>query len=270
MSTQDDPAGFDESRYVDWFTWAKDALGRDLDATHAAAEAGYVALDAGQTREAAEAAARGAADEPGHTDARAMALAEWAYWARTELRLDPGDALAAARRALEALETTHSLESAIAGVDAGRRGPAQTPATTAPMARPAARPQVGFWRGHWQAVVGLMAASAVVGALVTAGVMIGVAPTGPASQQKPDFSAAGASIVVVVTGSNATVSVTGFPPEAPVFVLIDGTQAAVVNTDGSGAADVTVPFPLGGHTVSACLDPTGGKCLATGFATRGQ
>lgn len=266
MSAPDDPAGFDESRYADWFAWAKDALGRDLDATHAAAEAGYTAFDTGQTRDAAEAAARGAGDEPTHADARAMALAEWAYWARTELHLDPGEALVAAKRALEALETSHSLEAAMGSVDG--RGRAQTPAAHAPTARPAP-PESGFWRSHWQAVVGLMAASAVVGALATAGVMIGVTPTEPASKQ-PDVPAAGATVVVVVTGSDATVRLTGFPPESPVFVLIDGTQAAVVNTDGSGAADLTVPFPLGGHTVSACLDPTGGKCLATGFATRDQ
>jgi hypothetical protein len=259
-----DPSRLDEASYADWFAWARDTLGRDLEAAHAAAEAGYSAIDAGRTREVAENAARAAGTAPVTLDPRSIALAEWAYWARTELREDPAAALHSAAGALDALESTHSLDLAIVSIAAAaRRQPAPSPPART------ASPAGGLWRNHWAALVGLMALSAVIAAGATAGVLLASTPT-TTVQQQPDISAAVPSVSVLVNGATADVTLSGFPPNTNVVIFVDGTATDNVYTDYSGAATASIQFPQGGHTVKGCLDDAGTTCPASTFVSRDQ
>src|SRR5439155_5722156 len=169
----------DHERYLGWFAWAEAALGRDLDASHAAAEAGYEAEDGGATRSAAEVAARGAGTEPVALDPTSIALAEWAYWAQTRFGSSPADGLRAARQGLEVLDSSHNLDTAIASVEtdvAARRSSSQpvvAPSSIAPSPAPSSPPQIAvpLWRRTWVIVAGVIVITAVVTAAITAGIM---------------------------------------------------------------------------------------------------
>ena len=261
----------DEALYLRWFTWARDNLGRDLDSSHAAAEAGYRAQEDGSDEGAARDAARAAGVQPASIDTRSVALAEWAYWAKDRFGTDSATALDLAGKAIDSLESTHSLASATATVEA-LAAPQPRPAPAAPPPAPAAptpSPAPGFWRANWPAVVGLMAVSAIVAIVATAGLMSAFSVTESPSKSQSEGPQQQATLsVVAMKDGSARAYLTAFPPEAVVYILLDAqTEVAVVHTDGAGAGSVTFAFPPGGHTVAACLDPAGGKCLATDFVS---
>lgn len=249
----------DEAIYARWFAWAKDTLGRDLEAVHAAAEAACDNEQAGRLRDACEAAARSAGAFPKFTDARTIALAEWAYWAHGERRLDEAGALRAARQALAIVDSTHNLDAAVASVES-------PPATPAPAPQPssAAAPAGGFWRRNWGAVAALMVASAILAAGATAGILSALGTTRPTTVNAP---APSMSVAVEFDG-RAVVTLANFPPDQIYYVLLDGASVATVHTDASGLGTTTIEFPLGGHVVNACIEPTGDTCLASAFGTR--
>jgi len=70
--------GIDLEKYTQWFVWARDNLARELDATHAAAEAAYGSATLGGSDDDAHTAARRAGAEPSAVNPQTMALAEWA------------------------------------------------------------------------------------------------------------------------------------------------------------------------------------------------
>ena len=249
----------DEALYARWFTWAKDTLGRDLEAVHAAAEAGCDNEQAGRLRNVCEAAARSAGALPKFVDTRTIALAEWAYWAHAERRLDEAGALRAARQALAVVDTTHSVDAAVASVEAA-------PATPATESRPvaSAAPADGFWRRNWGAVVGLMIASAILSAGATAGILSAVSNTTTTTVTAP---APNMTVEIGIDG-RAIVTLQGFPPDQIYYVLLDNASVTSVHTDESGFATTTIDFPPGGHVVKACIEPTGDTCLASTFGTR--
>jgi hypothetical protein len=253
-------AQIDAARYASWFAWAEDTLGRDLEAAHAAAEAGCTHEQAGWLRDPSESAARSAGAAPTLVDPRTMALAEWAFWARNQLQLSPADALRAANQAIAVVEATHSLEAAIASAIALSPTPETQQHTNSAAPRTA-----GFWRRYWPAVAGLMVISALIAAAATAGILRAVTSTTTITAPAPTVA------VAVDPGSGAaTVTVAGFPPDHDFYVILDGSPVGVVHTDGSGFGTVLIKFPLGGHTVRACIEPTGDTCLGSAFATRSQ
>src|SRR5258706_7255188 len=266
MATRQAGRQIDEARYLEWFSWAQASLGRDLEATHAAAEAGYQMQETGGTRESAEAAARAAGTAPQFVDPRSIALAEWAHWARRRFQTDAAWALQAAGRALTTLESTHSLEAAVAAVEPPERAlRATAPAT--PQRHPdavAASASTGFWRRNWQPVVGLMVASAIIAAIVTAGAISTFSPARlPVTQQ----GESPAIEVNVDPNGGAIATLLGFPPDRDVYILVDSTEVEMVHTDSLGSAVATFTFPPGGHSVRGCFDPTGGYRLAPSFST---
>jgi len=108
----------DAEKYSAWFAWARGALGRELDATHAAAEAAYKAEAAGASQEEARAAAQRAGSEPAGLDAKTMAVAEWAAWAGATFGAAPAASVIAARHAVARVADTHDLDGVMREVSA--------------------------------------------------------------------------------------------------------------------------------------------------------
>jgi hypothetical protein len=257
----------DPDRYLGWFAWAQATLGRDLEASHAAAEAAYDAESGGATRSMAEVAGRGASTEPVAVDASSIAIAEWAYWAETRFGISSTDGLRAARQGLAVLDSSHNLDTAIASVETdmgSRRSPSQpVPAAVIPPepAQPAAKP---LWRRTWVIVLGLMAVTAIFTAAITAGLMNGSGSNSPLG--KPALPSA--MVITVTADGTAHISLVGFPPETNIYILVDGSVQVTVRTDSSGSAQTAVLLDTGGHQISACLDFQGNSCPAADFATR--
>jgi hypothetical protein len=271
--------GTDHERYLGWFAWAQAALDRDLDASHAAAEAGYEAEAGGATRSVAEVAARGAGTEPVALDPASIALAEWAYWAQTRFGTSAADGLRAARQGLAVLDSSHNLDTAIASVEtdmAARRSSSQpvvAPSIIAPSPTPSPAPSpplqvaVPLWRRTWVIVAGAIFVTAVFTAAITAGIM-------SSSSSNSNLNSPGkpltppAMVVAQTAGGIANITVTGFPPDTNVYVLVDNVVVESIRTDTSGSAQTSVPLAYGGHQISACLDFQGVSCPATDFETR--
>jgi hypothetical protein len=258
---------WDSERYLAWFAWAQATLGRDLEASHAAAEAAYDAESGGATRAVAEVAGRNATGGPVAVDASSIAIAEWAYWAQTRFGISSTDGLRAARQGLAVVDSSHNLDTAVAAVETdmtSRRStsePVSAPVIPPEPAPPASKP---FWRRTWVIVVGLMAITAIFTAAITAGLMSGSGSNPPLG--KPGAQSAMAA--TVTADGNANITLTGFPPDTNVYILVDSSVQVTVRTDSSGAAQTAVPLDAGGHQISACLDFQGVMCPATDFATR--
>jgi len=263
-------AGRDHERYLGWFAWAEAALGRDLDASHAAAEAGYEAEAGGATRSLAEVAARSASTEPVALDASSIAIAEWAYWAQTRFGISPADGLRAARQGWAVLDSSHNLDTAIASVEtdmASRHTATQPIVSTVTEAAPAPRASTPLWRQTWAIVGGLMVVTAFVTATITAGLMS--SSSSPSSPNLPGKPVTPPAMVVAQTADgNANITLTGFPPDTNVYVLVDNAVQETIRTDPSGSAQTSVPLAYGGHQISACLDFQDASCPATDFETR--
>ena len=257
----------DGERYLGWFAWAQATLGRDLEASHAAAEAANDMESGGATRAVAEVAGRNATGGPVAVDASSIAIAEWAYWAQTRFGISSADGLRAARQGLAVLDSSHNLDTAIASVEtdmASRQSLGQPVA--APVVAPAVAPTapMPYWRRTWVIVVAAMAVTAVFTAAITAGLMSGSGSNSPLG--KP--GAQSAMAVTVTADGNANITLTGFPPDTNVYILVDSSVQVTVRTDSSGAAQTAAPLDAGGHQISACLDFQGVMCPATDFATR--
>ena len=259
----------DGEKYLGWFAWALATLGRDLEASHAAAEAAYDTESGGATRAVAEVAGRNATGGPVAVDASSIAIAEWAYWAQTRFGISSADGLRAARQGLAVLDSSHNLDTAIASVEtdmASRQSLGQPVA--APVVAPAVAPTapMPYWRRTWVIVVAAMAVTAVFTAAITAGLMSGSGSNSPLG--KP--GAQSAMAVTVTADGNANITLTGFPPDTNVYILVDSSVQVTVRTDSSGAAQTAAPLDAGGHQISACLDFQGVMCPATDFETRSR
>jgi hypothetical protein len=264
-----DEARWDPERYLGWFAWAQSTLARDLEGSHAAAEAAYEAESEGATRAVAEVAGRGAAGEHLALDASSIATAEWAYWAQKRFGISSTDGLNAARQGMAVLDSSHNLDTAIAAVEtvmASRRSPTQP--VSAPLIPPAPAPPVSrpFWRRTWVLVVGAMAVTAIFTAAITAGLMSSSSSNAPLG--KP--STPPAMAVTVTADGNANIALTGFPPDTNIYILVDNVVQVNVRTDSAGSAQTAIPLDLGGHQLAACLDFQGASCPATDFETRSR
>src|ERR1700674_2860953 len=111
----------DES-YFKWCSWAQLALGRNLEATHAAAEAATQAEAAGEPLPEIQSVAQKAGSRPQLAPPAQIALAEWAYWGQSTVGGEPSASLRAARLAVTELESTHDLEVAKNVMRASLRG----------------------------------------------------------------------------------------------------------------------------------------------------
>src|SRR5712692_9071264 len=269
----------DHERYLGWFAWAQAALGRDLDASHAAAEAGYEAEAGGATRSVAEVAARGAGTKPVALDPASIALAEWAYWAQTRFGTSPADGLRAARQGLAVLDSSHNLDTAIASVEtdmAARRStgrPVVAPSSIAPSPAPSPalssppRAAMPLWRRTWVIVAGAILVTAIFTAAITAGVMS--SSSSNSNSYSPGKPVTPPAMVVAQTADgNSNITLSGFPPDTNVYVLVDHVVVETIRTDQSGSAQTSVPLAYGGHQIGACLDFQGVSCPATDFETR--
>ena len=257
-------AAIDLQKYTDWFVWARDTLARELDATHAAAEAAYRSAAGGASDDDAQAAARAAGPEPSSLEPQTMALAEWAAWALATGRFRDDQAVTVARYALPSVESGHDLDATMADVMAVAPpiSPAGTPAGT-PVAAPSSQPRSN--RNSW------IIAGAVVGLLVLGGATAGVigsisAQEGSPPAGKPSFSPA-VQVKLVSTGVYSLTG-QGFPPNTTVYVFVDRESQGFQQTLGDGSLQLPVSVPIGGHTISVCLDNQELTCPATTFISR--
>lgn len=248
----------DLQRYIDWFVWARENLGRELDPTHAAAEAAYRSAEGGHEADA-QAAARSAGLEPASLDSATMALAEWAAWAQSTGRFRPDQCVIVARHALAAVQASHDLDATIKDV--------LVVAQPRELAGSEPRPKSNR--------TGLIVAAVVVGLLVLGGATAavishigsenGVSPLGG----KPDISPTVQA--TLLNDGEADVYVQGYPASQTVYLFIDGgSRSAAYQTGGDGSLWVAIAFPIGAHTISACLDPQGLDCPASTFLSRDQ
>jgi hypothetical protein len=107
-------------------------------------------------------------------------------------------------------------------------------------------------------------ASVVVGASICAAALMALPP-----QSLVPPAAHAASIAVTIASSgDADVSLSYFPPNTQIYVLLDTTQEGKVETDSIGSARIRISFPYGGHTVSGCLTAAGEKCPAAILKSR--
>jgi len=244
----------DLDKYILWFVWVRATLNRQLEASHAAAEAAYHAESAGLARDEVEAAAARAGDSPSELDAETVAIAEWAAWAQEQHKASPAASLVVARVSVALVDATHDLDratreasSALAAErmqDAGRR------INT---------------RVLWTA--GSVAVGLVVIAAIAAGLM-------NMSRPKVGEPTPSPKAVVTVTvaedpsSSEATVMATGLPPNRQIYVFVGDTWEKIEQTDATGSLTTTVDIPRGGTPVSVCLDTWGTDCPASTFVTR--
>jgi hypothetical protein len=250
MAAIQDPV--DLERYLRWFTWARANLGRELEATHAAAEAAYAAEAAGSSEEEARTAALKAGAEPDQIDSETIAVAEWAAWAQATYRVKPAPSLLVAKHALGQLDATHDLDRSIRDVSAVLTG------------------QVAQYRKSannrvWIVVGAILAVVLIAGA--AAGLISGSKQTyyGPIPDTTPV-----ANITVTVDPSSGDASLVAWqlPPESNVFVFVGDEWQKTVMTDSKGRLQTTVNVPRGGSPVTVCLDTQHAKCPASTFVTR--
>ena len=257
--TDDVSAGtIDLERYTDWFVWAREAFGRDLDATHAAAEAAYRSAASTGSNDEARAAAQEATGEPS-LDAETMALAEWAAWSRGAPALSPAASVVAAKHALEAVRTSHNIDSAMSDVLAAA---AQKPVTA----------RAGGANTNRNANRNaLIVAVVVVGIAIVGGLTAGaINLANQSGKGGEDRRVVPAAIDVTQTSPGfALVNATGLPPNRAVYIFVDA-NAQFAQTDAGGSLQATISIPLGGHNVSVCLDEQQVTCPASTFISRVQ
>lgn len=246
-------------RYSDWFIWARENLARDLDGTHAAAEAAYWAAVRGGSDAEVHVTAEAASGEPTAIDPETMALAEWVAWARSTGRFSDEQALVVARFALGAVQSSHDLDATIADVLS------VAPPQQREVGQKKTTPNYGAAK-----VVGVVAALVILGG-ATAGVISGLGGKGGGSapDQKPPAANASVSAILQPSGS-AAVDGVGFPPNTIVYVFVDQEMVQRAETDGAGSVLTTVPMPLGAHNISICLDQQEARCPASTFISRDQ
>jgi hypothetical protein len=247
--------GIDLEKYTEWFVWARDNLARELDATHAAAEAAYRSAARGGSDDDAHTAAQAAGAEPIALNPQTMALAEWAAWALSTGRFRSDQTLVVARHALAAVQASHDLDATISDVLSVAPQGAKVETRTSPNRGPAI-------------VVGVVAGLLVLGG-ATAGVISSLSNQGgKPSTERP---AVNASIQATLSPSGqAVIYASGLPPNTPVYVSVDQVTMQLVETDSAGSVQATVPIPIGGHTISVCLDQQQLQCPASTFISRDQ
>lgn len=242
-------------KYAAWFAWARGALGRTLDATHAAALAAYDTEAAGGSQEDAQAAAYGAGSEPARLDAETMAIAEWAAWAGGTLGAAPSASLIAARYAVARVAETHDLDGVMREVSdvLAARGPSP----------PSGRRNRRLW------IIGGIAAAVLVLGGATAG-LVGYAiqasavPSAKPGQPGP----AGLSVNVDFASGDAAVDAWDLPPDTPTFLFVGDETVRILQTDGNGRFETTIAVPPGTSRVAVCLDSFGESCPASTVVTR--
>lgn len=253
--TGDAAPGIDLERYIDWFAWARETLGRELDATHAAAEAAYKSEAKGASEDEARADAQAAGGEAASLDPETMALAEWAAWARSAGGFDAPASALVARLALTEVQANHDLASTMSAV-----------LFLSPRNSAAAKPaRNSSNRNAW------IAAAVVIGLLAIGGAAAGL--SGLANQQsstQPSPALKATINVTMLPTGDAEVSGTGLPPNDSVFIFIDGAFQKIASTDSNGSFVITIPFPPGGHNVAICLDDKQAQCPASEFVSGGQ
>ncbi len=249
--------GIDLQKYSDWFVWARGNLARELDATHAAAEAAYRSAAQGGSDDDAHAAAQVAAAEPVALDPETMALAEWAAWALSTGRFRPDQILVVARHAVAAVQSSHDLDATIADVLS----------VASPTQGGTAETKTSSNRGA-AIVVGV-----VVGLLILGGATAGVISSISSQGNTPPTGkpAVNSSIhATLLPSGSAVIDASGLPPTTPVYLFVDQDLVRKDLTDSAGSVQETVPIPIGGHTVSVCLDEQQAQCPASTFISRDQ
>ena len=249
--------GIDLQKYTDWFVWARGNLARELDATHAAAEAAYRSAAQGGSDDDARAAAQAAAAEPVALDPETMALAEWAAWALSTGRFRPEQSLVVARHALAAVQSSRNLDATISDVLAA----------APPMHDGTAENKTSSNRGAAMVVGG------VVGLLIVGGATAGIISSisGQGNTPPTGKPAVNASIqATLLPSGSALIDASGLPPTTAVYVFVDQELVRKDLTDSAGSVQETVPIPVGGHTVSVCLDEQQAQCPASTFISRDQ
>lgn len=249
--------GIDLQKYTDWFVWARENLARELDATHAAAEAAYRTAAQGGSDDAAHAAAQAAGAEPVAVDPETMALAEWAAWALSTGRFRSDQGLVVARHALGAVQSSHDLDATMSDVmSVAPRAQDIPAATTSPS-------------NHTAAIV----VGVVVGLLILGGATAGVISSISSQGNTPPTGkpALNASIhATLLPSGSAVIDASGFPPTTPVYLFVDREMVRISQTDSGGSLQATIPIALGGHNVSVCLDEQQLQCPASTFISRDQ
>jgi len=247
--------GIDLEKYTEWFVWARDNLARELDATHAAAEAAYGSAAHGGSDDDAHSAAQAAGAEPIALDPQTMALAEWDAWALSTGRFRSDQSLVVARHALAAVQASHDLDATIGDVLS----------VAPPMQGATVETRSSSNRGP-AIVVGV-----VVGLLILGGATAGIISSISSQGGKPptERPAVNASIQAhLLPSGSAVIYASGLPPNTPVYVSVDQVTMQLVETDSAGSVQATVPIPIGGHTVSVCLDQQQLQCPASTFISR--
>jgi len=246
----------DAEKYSAWFAWARGALGRTLDATHAAALAAYDIEAAGGSQEDARAAAQGAGSEPAGVDAETMAIAEWAAWAGATLGAAPAASLIAARHAVARVAETHDLDGVmreVSDVLAARR---PSPPSSGSRGR-----RLWIIGGIFAAVLVLGGATAgLVGYAIHASAVPGAKPGQPGP--------AGLSVNVDFASGDAAVDAWDLPPDTPTFLFVGDETVKILQTDGNGRFETTIAVPPGTSRVAVCLDSFGESCPASTVVTR--
>jgi hypothetical protein len=263
---QAETVALDDESYLRWFSWAQLTLGRDLEATHAAAEVACQAQAAGEPLAEIQSAAQHAGSRPRLAPPTQIATAEWAYWGQTTLGIEPSASLRAARQAVAELESTHDLEAARKVMRASLRGETSgvavtairaatvIPATTAGGAEPIPVSQPTPARSARLPLKVWLPAIAVV--LVAVGIFLWAFVISP-RVFPPTFSA-------TVIGDSIAVSLDNYPTSQNVYLFVDGAVNQVAMTDSSGHAYVTLQVSPGEHRVAACMDSSGSDCPTGG------
>ena len=249
----DDPS-VDVEQYAPWFAWARDALQREVDATHAAAEAAYRVMTAGGTSEQARVAAEGAGAGPSQLDAETMALAEWATWARFTFGASMETGLAIGRQAMSEVDATHDLDAAIRNASTSLAGQRATTSRSA-----------SGGRGGW--IAAAVIAAIVLISLAAAGLMSG-ANQSSGNRSEPPAAVVTLDVSVEPSSGLGVVTASGLPPNTNVYIFVGDTWEKVVLTDSTGFLTAKVDIPRGGTPVSVCLDSIQQQCPATKFVTR--
>ncbi len=249
--------GIDLQKYTDWFVWARGNLARELDATHAAAVAAYRSASQGGSDDDAHAAAQAAGVETVDLDPETMALAEWAAWALSTGRFRTDQSLVVARHALAAVQSSHDLDATISDVLA----------VAPPAQAGTAETKTSSNRGT-AIVVGVVVGLLVLGG-ATAGVISSISSQGNTPPTGKPAVNASMHATLLPSGS-ALIEASGLPPTTPVYVFVDQELVGKDLTDSGGSVQATVPVPIGGHTVSVCLDEQQAQCPASTFISRDQ
>ena len=245
----------DVEKYAAWFAWARDALHRELDATHAAAEAAYHSKANGGTSEDARAAAEAAGTEPVGLDAETMAVAEWAAWARSTYGASAEASVAVARQAVAHLQETHDLDAATREATAALGEQPRTEPSSPPSNRTA-----------WIAA-GVIAAIVLI-SLAAAGLTSATNVDKSGTTHPPVGPSATMDVAVDPASDNVSITATGLPPNTSVFIFVGDTWQKAVPTDANGSLVTTVRMAAGGDTISICLDAHRASCPASKFVTR--